>query len=230
MKRQNEIETELSGIAPMLGKHGTTAQPYRVPAGYFEHFPELLLASIHQGAHPLSGSGDLQDLNPANTGADFTEENPLAELASLSPLLAGHDKKTPYQIPDRYFQDFRAKTPQTAIHSIKPTASKAKLVPFRSRLMKYAVAALVTGVVATTTYLALHKTGTDPLTALTNVSDQEMANYLDAHDVHWGPGAAPATASVDFNDNDISDLLSNISDTELEQYRPDLPDQKQIIN
>ena len=43
MERSKEIEAELSGIAPALGKNGISVQPYQVPAGYFEHFAENLL-------------------------------------------------------------------------------------------------------------------------------------------------------------------------------------------
>ena len=56
---------------------------------------------------------------------------------------------------------------------------------------------------------------------LTTVSDQDMANYLDADDIHWTPGIRfLETASVEFTDNDIHELFSNVPDEELEQYVP----------
>jgi hypothetical protein len=59
-----------------------------------------------------------------------------------------------------------------------------------------------------------------------------MANFLDAEDIHWTPGVSSSsgTASVDFNDNDIHELFSNISDDELEQYVPALPLNKANVN
>jgi hypothetical protein len=221
MERLREIETELSGIAPILGKNGITAQPYRVPPGYFEHFAEALLLKIR---------GE--------------EESPEAELRAISPLLASLDRRTPYRVPDHYFNEFRAgkegsETGNTA--PVKEVSSEStleipalKTVPLRSfnRFLRYAAAALIIGAIATGAFFALHKSSPDPLIALTSVSDQEMANYLENHDVHWVPGTSPGTptASVDFDDTEISELLSNVSDAELEQYIPDLPVQKGTIN
>ena len=116
MERLKEIETELSGIAPILGKNGITAQPYRVPAGYFEHFAENLFFRIRttQGNRPpetemlhdrnaLSGP----EAGAAEAGFDQViesrqanhstadEEDPYSELESLSPLLASLERKTP---------------------------------------------------------------------------------------------------------------------------------------
>jgi hypothetical protein len=202
MERLKEIETELSGIAPFLGKGGLLALPYGIPEGYFEHFSEDLLAKIKNG----------------ELSADL-------ELSALSPLLAGIKREMPYEVPAAYFNDFKPA-------SDRPHAGKGKLVLLSagSRLLRYASAAILTGVIATAAFFTFHRNNTDPLTALTNVSDQEMANYLDTQDVHWSTVAAPVTASVDFDDNDISDLLSNVSDTELEQYLPDLPVQKRTSN
>ena len=53
MERLKEIEAELSGIAPILGKSGITGQPYAVPAGYFEHFAENLLAENPDGSEKI---------------------------------------------------------------------------------------------------------------------------------------------------------------------------------
>jgi hypothetical protein len=51
-------------------------------------------------------------------------------------------------------------------------------------------------------------------------------------DIHWTPGVSSSsgTASVEFNDNDIHELFSNISDDELEQYVPSLPLNKGTVN
>lgn len=228
MERLKEIEAELSGIAPVLGKDGITVQPYRVPTGYFEHFADHLLQRIRideENGLSKTESNQAGDLSKAGYPAALPEENPDSEMTSLSPLLAGLERKTPYQVPGYYFSEFKANTDI-------PAASKAKLIPMHSgkRLMRYAVAAMVAAVMATTAFFTFHKYGTDPLNGLANVSGQEMASYLENHDVHWAPGTSKATTTVDFNDNDISDLLSTVSDTELELYLPDLPVQKRTTN
>jgi hypothetical protein len=228
MERKFEIEKELSGVAPDLGKMGIASLPYRAPAGYFERFPDVLLSRIRSG-HDLL----LPELATTSFETGLEELNPLVEIQDIAPLLAKLDKKTPYRTPDGYFEDFRISLAEPVIPSLRPTEKNTKVIPLRStRFLRYAVAALFAGVVATTAFFAIHTPAADPLNGLTNVSDQEMSSFLDNQDVHWVPDAAPAAAmaSVNFNDNDISDLLSNVSDTELEQYLPDLPDQKQTIN
>ncbi len=203
MERLNEIEAELSEISPVLGKSRITVLPYVVPAGYFDHFAENLLQKIR-----------------------MTElEDPHAELIALSPLLAGLDRKMPYRIPAGYFNEFRTDT--ASFRHTEP-----RLVRMRSgrRVTKYAIAAMVTGLIATAAFFTFNRSGADPLKELANVSSQDIANYLDAHDVHWVPGSTVQGASADFNDNDISDLLSNVSDSELEQYLPDSPEEKQVTN
>jgi hypothetical protein len=248
MERLKEIEAELSGIAPVLGKNGITVQPYSVPSGYFEHFAENLLQTIWRSEAenllgeagkgyaelPLTGnftneSDHLRGPDrPDYVVASLHEEDPDSELASLSPSLAGLERKTPYQVPGDYFNEFRANTPSFP-------QPKAKLIHLhsRKRILKYAVAAAVTGVIVTAAFFTFHNTNGDPLNplnSLANISNQEMANYLENHDVHWAPGTSAQTISAEFNDNDISDLLSNVSDSELEQYLPDLPVQKRISN
>jgi hypothetical protein len=221
MERLKEIEAELSGIAPILGKSRVTGLPYQVPAGYFEHFAESLLQKIRNGA-----------------------ESPETELQVISPLLAGLSRKTPYQVPEGYFNEFRAMGKPEAAESLPPveplndiqTATSAtRMAPLRSirPLLRYAAAAVITAVIAGAAFLTLyHKPSADPLSGLAKVSDQEMANYLENQDIHWVPGtsASTPTATVDFDDAEISELLSNVSDAELEQYLPDLQDQTRKIN
>jgi hypothetical protein len=222
MERLKEIEAELSGIAPILGKNGITVQPYRVPAGYFEHFAESLLVKIRREA-----------------------DDPDAEIQAISPLLAGLNRKVPYQVPEGYFDEFRVqKEKQEAVyippveiitHDQEKIRPAARAIPPRSIRphLKYAAAAVITGIIAGAAFLTLHNQNSpDPLKSLTTVSDQEMANYLENQDVHWVPGASASTptATAEFNDAEISELLGNVSDAELEQYLPDLKDQKRTIN
>ena len=220
MERLKEIEAELSGIAPILGKSRVTGLPYQVPAGYFEHFAESLLQKIRN-----------------------TAESPEAELHTISPLLAGLSRKTPYQVPEGYFNEFRAmgkseaanNLPVELLNDTQTSKPEIRTVPLRSirPLLRYAAAAVITAVIAGTAFLTLyHKPSADPLSGLAKVSDQEMANYLENQDIHWVPGtsASTPTATVDFDDAEISELLSNVSDAELEQYLPDLQDQTRKIN
>ncbi len=100
--------------------------------------------------------------------------------------------------------------------------------------MKYAVAACFVALVGLSLFNLTyhHNKTTDPINGLMTVSDQDMANYLDADDIHWTPGinTSSETASVELSDNDIHELFSNVSDDELEQYIPSLPLEKGTVN
>jgi hypothetical protein len=84
----------------------SSAVVYSVPEGYFEGFAEKLMSRIKapQGAVPLGGT--------LLSGQDPTgEQTAREELAQLSPLLAGIDKKMPLQVPEGYFDNFAATLP-----------------------------------------------------------------------------------------------------------------------
>jgi hypothetical protein len=210
MDTSKEILTELKEIAPFLGGTAIIRPPYGLPAGYFEDFAEILMYRIHLEAVQIPVPDAVQ------------------ETAEISPLLAELQKINPYRVPERYFEAWKAEIPP--VENIRPKlvaintgASQDKRVSPLSRILKYAVAASLAGLLGITIYTINNRNVTDPLHGLTTVSDQDMANYLDADDVHWTPGIAPETASVEFTDNDIHTLFSNVSDAELEQYHPDLP-------
>jgi hypothetical protein len=100
------------------------------------------------------------------------------------------------------------------------------------RIVRYAAAACIVGMIGITTFNWTHHQILDPINGLTTVSDQDMANFLDKDDVHWTPDNPSdlQTATVDLSDNDIHDLLSSVPDVELEQYSLLLPEQKPSVN
>jgi hypothetical protein len=224
MEISNEISTEIKEIAPFLGNKGLSRVPYTLPAGYFEDFAEILMNRIQFEMAGMSGQEAAQ------------------EIAEISPLLAGLQKKNPYQVQEGYFDGLKAKIPGRENNGLKlvavnsgkllgdTTRSRTKRASLPSLMMKYAVAACLIGLLGITIYKLNNQSLPDPLHGLTTVSDQDMANYLDTDDIHWTPGLAPETAFVEFTDNDIHTLFSNVSDAELEQYHPELPSEKGKAN
>jgi len=225
METSNEILTELLEIAPFLGKEGISRVPYALPQGYFEGFPGILMNRIQNG------------------DAGFQEPENDLEIAEISPLLAGLQKKTTYQVPPGFFESLDIKIPGKAMMPPKLVSIPAVLnrpdfgrkgkISVPIRMLRYAVAACIAFMIGITVFnLVSHRSISDPLISLNSVSDQDMANYLDADDIHWTPGIASSTetASVEFNDNDIHELLSSVPDDELEQYFPELPGQNRTVN
>ncbi len=116
--------------------------------------------------------------------------------------------------------------------TVVPRTDKTKKISLPMRIVRYAAAACIVGMIGITTFNLTHHQVIDPINGLTTVSDQDMANYLDIDDVHWTPDNPTdlQTSTVNLSDNDIHDLLSSVPDVELEQYSLLLPEQKPSVN
>ena len=203
------IAEELLEIAPFLGRNAFLRTPYAVPVGYFNNFTGKLMERISLEKRSVSNNDAVQ------------------EIAEISPLLAGLQKKNPYSLPPGYFETWKAALPES---EKKP--AKVLRMSTSTRFVRYAAAACIVALLGIAVLtIGNHRKITDPITDLANVSDQDMANYLDSDDIHWTPGVSSTEiASVAFNDNDIHDLLSSVPDDELEQYSALLPEDKGTVN
>ncbi|HEY8733241.1 MAG TPA: hypothetical protein VIL90_01665 [Puia sp.] len=232
MTVHDEILTELLGICPFLGKNHIARIPYTVPPGYFSDFPDILMSRIHLEA---AKSGRV-------TGADrkTSETSWQEEISEISPLLAGLKNKNTYRAPEGYFDRLKAKIPESVptkvIEISSPFSSKAVEKEIRqfsipARIVRYAAAACIVGLIGIGIYNIMQRPVGDPINALTAISDQDMANYLNDDDIHWTPGVSSSTetASADFSDIEIHELLSSVPDNELQQYSS-LPEQKRSVN
>ena len=242
MERSTEILTELQQIAPVLRQNDYSRLPYSLPIGYFKRFPHILMERIR-----LEESKDKERVK------DMPEISSRQEIAEISALLAGLQHKNPYQVPEGYFETLHNKMPsaeaapfqeilrkiptgstgERAAQSGSPAVQKAPVVHF-SRIIKYSVAACIVALLGLNLFnLPYHNHQfTDPIRGLRAVSDQDMANYLDAYDIHWTPGLGNSseTAAVDFSDTDIHTLFSNVGDDELQEYMPPLSEEKGTVN
>ncbi|HEX7847246.1 MAG TPA: hypothetical protein VF476_15705, partial [Chitinophagaceae bacterium] len=138
---------------------------YTIPAGYFDGLAEQVLNRI-KALEATNVSDELLFLSPfldavskempnnvpagyfdelsgsmMKLVADSNEQTAKEELETLSPLLSGLKKEMPYSVPAGYFETLSAK-PETKIVSI--TSRK---------WFRYAAAAVIVGVVATTALL-----------------------------------------------------------------------------
>jgi hypothetical protein len=221
MESRNKILTELLEIAPFLGRTGGFRTPYVVPERYFENFTDLLMYRIR---FESDGFGLINSLSAPE------------EIAEISPLLAELKNKNPYRVPAGYFEHQNFNNLVTEIVPTKltvaPQSNKSKKVSIPMRIVRYAAAACIVGMIGIFTFNIKHNQIVDPITGLTTISDQAIANYLDSHDVHWAPEnpSAMETSTVNLTDNDIHDLLGSVPDAELEQYSLLLPEQKPSVN
>lgn len=222
METKSAILSELKEISPVLAGIGS-GLTYQVPDGYFDGLAAVILNRIKtQG---LSAKDELQ---------------------TLSPLLGGLSKKSPYQVPEGYFEDaspllmqLRNKetyaVPQgyfenlaTAILNKVRERKPAKVVSMNTsrRFMRYAAAAVVAGVMAVAGwfYFANSSTGSgsevaavEQLSDDSKISDEEIAKYLEGETI---PVVTAATLAEndEMGASDIKEMLSDVSDDELQQY------------
>jgi hypothetical protein len=204
---------ELAILSPLLSRIDKK-MPFGIPEGYFSSLPEVTTQNAKEN--------------------DYS-----------SPLLANLKNKSAYQAPEHYFDTLAERilekaqqqnTEQEAAPVQQPVP--AKVISFdRSRSQrrnwwKYTAAAVMTGLILTGGWLKLHTpppTGPVDITkSLSNVSDQEIQNYLDNQNLPLSDELANTTASLDISDNDIKSLLGDIPDGELKQYIDENGDTKDL--
>ena len=131
MNAKNEILEELRLLSAVVNDI-SREPPYRVPAGYFDGFPALMLSltgeaagterpffatekdkpltfSVPEGYFEGFAQGVLDRIKAGQTGNKGSDDpgsnDPSRELAQLSPLLNGISRKVPYQAPEGYFEE-----------------------------------------------------------------------------------------------------------------------------
>ncbi|HTQ29266.1 MAG TPA: hypothetical protein VMI35_14105 [Puia sp.] len=193
---------ELQALSPLLGGIGKKT-PFSLPAGYFNELSGNLVAGMQ--------------------AVDFVRD----ELEDGSALLTDLKEKNPYTVPAGYFEQL----PGQILQRVQPDQQPAKVVTMKPRRMwlRYAAAAMLAGLVVAGSLLYVNraKPGVeDPAAGLVKVSDQEILNYMET-DANPFTGSAAVNSGTtvasidDLSDNDIRDMMSDVSDKELEQYASD---------
>ena len=197
-ERSSSAQEELEILSPVLSRIGRQ-MPFDAPAGYFNELTDNMI-------------GGMKAINFVND-----------ELENLSPVMEDLKGKNPYQAPAGYFDGFAA----NLLSRVSPVQQQpAKLVSMgnRKKWMRYMAAAVLTGIVITGSVLLLSRpagggsTANDQVhTELSKVSDQEILNFLEAHNAPV-PDSSNVMAFATGSENEASDLLGDVSDNELQQY------------
>ncbi len=234
------IRAEQPEAANLVGQTGKQI-PYSLPGNYFETFAEKMMARIHAGEAD-SAAKELEILSPvlsridkkipftvpAGYFIDFADKI----MERRSPWMTSLKDKQLYEVPQGYFEEL----PEKIMQRIKEPKQQAKVIPFRrSRTwLKYAVAAAVAGAIVTGGILVFNPSGSKPSnetvnSALAKVSDEEILNYLDSHNVPL-TDSLNVTASLDPSENEAKDLLGDVSDAELQLYLDGQVSPKDLMN
>ena len=284
MTTDNSIFQELQGLSPVVAKIPRQL-PYAVPADYFESFPSQVLRLIQQGSQAQSHTGNASSNPfPKNTGVNAgasAAKDPLAaeasqaekfaqdaadELAELSPLLASLSKKSPFSLPEGYFdqvpgeinagisgliqandileealtpmlesarhrnpysvpQGYFEQFPSSLLNKInRPATGGGTIINMGARWVKYAAAAVVTGVIALSTWLYYNPSpgsATNGLAAqlqqeMDNISDEAILEFTNpTTSVYYGTAA---NGAIDLTNEDLHYMLGDVSDEALQQY------------
>jgi hypothetical protein len=237
MEPRNEILVELKTISPVVAGIGSL-NPYQLPEEYFETFAEQVMKRIR--AASISAKEELENLSPLlnslskqlpfdlpeNYFQDLSEQALVGvkaiefvneELENLSPLMSSLKSKPVYKVPFGYFSNL----PEKILNKAKNQGGK--LIPINpvKRLMKYAVAAIVAGVIAMGSWFMFNRAVIDQPTvkvenSLHQASDEEILNFIQSD-------ASPVTETAlntngEMNQADMKMMLANVPDEELEQF------------
>jgi hypothetical protein len=168
--------------------------PYKVPAGYFDGLEKRIMEAVLQSGY---------------------EQTPEEELESLSPLLSGLKKTSPYSVPNGYFENL-------GVPSTDTTREKAKVVSLTNRKwFRYAAAAMVTGVVAISSFLIFGNN--DPAKpedivkqTVKSVGEEGINNFIELTGDEIITEETPAIAQAE-----IKAMVRNISDEEIQDFVDD---------
>ncbi|MEP6748744.1 MAG: hypothetical protein ABJB86_13525 [Bacteroidota bacterium] len=206
--QENDAKDELELLSPLLGKIGKKT-PFTSPENYFTDFSENVMAGVK--------------------AVEFVNE----ELENLSPTMLELKSKQVYEVPEGYFDT----NPAIILDKAKQQQpAKVLSVNFGRKIMKYAAAAIITGMIGLSGYLYLGNSVSKPPVAssklgfdssFAKVSDQDIENFLDNNaitladigtDTSIGTDSSNTVSTDGMNANDSKDLLADISDEELQKY------------
>lgn len=196
---------ELELFSPLLGQI-RKKNPFTSPEGYFTDFPDNIMAGVK--------------------AIEFVNE----ELENLSPLMLELRHKQIYETPEGYFETIAA----TILDKAKQQQQPAKVINigFGRKMMRYAAAAVVVGILGSSVYfisnksgkpdnvIASTKTGLDSI-GIAKISDPEIENFLDNNTNTLADLGNDTTNTIlpgDANIDDSKDLLADVSDEELQKY------------
>ena len=211
-------EEELRNLSPMLySLKGENV--FSVPAGYFDKLSESVLSNM-KSVHTDSAEEELRNLSPmlyslkgenvfsipagyfdklsesvlSNMKSVHTESAE-EELRRLSPMLYGLKGENVFSVPAGYFESLA----ENVARKVKPVPAKVVTMKRRTSWLKYAAAAVVTGIITITSlqlfkgsshnsksslpaYIQAsfqYKTEADLNAGIAKLSDADIAKYLE---------------------------------------------------
>lgn len=201
---------ELEALSPLLVQIDKTP-PFAKPGDFFEELPSDVLAGVH--------------------AIDFVNH----ELETLPLILSAVNKENIYKVPDSYFNTL----PLQILNKINQQQNRLISSDFKRRLIRYAMAALIAGVIAVGTWEFFQNkptaindnglTGINKISDTEKISDDEIVNYLEFNEDTLSENNN-SNAVPDFKEEEVKELLADLSDDELQQYLDQHAASKDLTN
>lgn len=224
MENRAEILLELRNISPSIADFHAV-NPFRVPEGYFNVFPDLMLEKARIG-HLLAGGSAGTFTIPAGyfegLAANVLEKikagssnEVRAELEEVAPLLNTISRAEIYTVPAGYFTELDL---SSAAKNVKKEG-KVIILRIARKWMQYAAAAVMAGVLVTGAFLYTDTRNDLPdlSSELNKVSDTELVQYLDNPE-HFVAAPAATSLASEAELVEVKNNIQNVSDEELNQY------------
>jgi hypothetical protein len=148
---------------------------FAIPDGYFDSFAGSVLSKIE------------------------TLQNPAEELKHLSTVVASASKENIFDVPQGYFEQL----PQSILQKVKPAQAKVVYMQRKKFVMRYAAAAVITGVMA----LGVYKFANTPVNQNGDINNSVIAS-LD-------PSIEKGRS---MNEADFNNTLDNLSEEAITKY------------
>lgn len=201
---------EIQALSPLLGKLDNK-NPYHVPAGYFDELP----------GNVTDGAKAIELVNEA--------------LENLSPLMNSLKQKNVYEVPAGYFESLATEVLRKAKQQ---QPSRVISISFSRKIMRYAAAAVVAGVIVTAGWIYFKdpivspnpdgdvvtnpvKNEAKPIISdkeIKTISDEELLRFIETENNVTDETATTSSSTEEIEATDMKDMLVDVTDEELQQY------------
>ncbi len=220
MDNSETILSELQEIAPTLITLNKNV--YTTPTGYFNNFAnellgcinaDALLAEAKKTAPVFQVPDNYFDTLAGSIIQKIKQQNNeyFVELEEVAPLLNTINKKNIYSLPQGYFEHLNIIIPAK-----KLSGAKVVFLSKTRRLISYAAAAVIAGVLVTgAIFYPGNSASFDVSKEVNKLSDAELNGYLEsAHSISF----MDDTMILNQESPSIQEHLKLVSDQELQQY------------
>ena len=213
--------------------------PYQAPQGYFENFATNILQRI-KASEAATAKGELEALSPLLSGlnkktpfstpAGYFEEltdNAVSgakaidfvneELENLSPLMISLKDKKVYEAPTGYFEQL----PGQVLQRAKKQLAKVVSMNFTRKVIRYAAAAVVAGLIITAGWLYVGNKGAtndNALAGIEKISDEDLESFVENETILSSENVVLASAGEEMSTEDLQAMLAEVSDEDLQNY------------